>query len=284
MITDLIIKDSPAVPYLMGSTLMQTHPEGKIDLSLDKPNLLLGPNGSGKSALMKMLALRFLAYTTGFSAFDDAYVSSLGEINGLWGRENSWGQNWRYMPGVKCSTDEAPAVYFRPGMIPGDNTSLTHAMMCGYMDLAREVAHCVDNKSSGQGNQAMLEYAVAVMRGKAKLDKYQMQNWSHGDAPRDLKKDKGWVSDGHWQAETLKKKFGISAAPKMPVVLLDEPEQSLDVHAQMRLWSAIKDAPAHGVQVIVATHSPLPLLEPERYNFIETEPGYLAIANNLLNA
>lgn len=280
MLKKITFKANAAVPYLMGSELMVNRPDHSIELSTEKPNLLVGPNGSGKSAFIKTLALRFLAYTTGFSAFDNAYTSSVSEIDGLW-TEKSW-RTWAFMDGIECDTDNGPALYFRPGMIPGDNTSFTHAMMCGYSELARTFARRVEDKSSGQGVQAMLEHVIELLRGQIEHDTYEQVNWSYGTKPVKLKDTaSSWVSPSAYQAEVLKAMFGGSKAGTTPLVLLDEPEQSLDVHAQLQFWNTVRSC--NKVQVVIATHSVVPLMEPDRYNFIETVPGYLAEAVKLIN-
>jgi predicted ATP-dependent endonuclease of OLD family len=67
----------------------------------------------------------------------------------------------------------------------------------------------------------------------------------------------------------------------MPLVIMDEPEQSLDAVAELQLWIAISNAKT---QVIVATHSLFPFLRPDDFNIIEAVPGYCTVAQSALNS
>lgn len=66
-----------------------------------------------------------------------------------------------------------------------------------------------------------------------------------------------------------------------PLVIMDEPERSLDGLQEMKLWKAILDSKT--TQVIVATHSIFPILHPTLFNLIETENGYIKRLQKALN-
>jgi len=59
------------------------------------------------------------------------------------------------------------------------------------------------------------------------------------------------------------------------MILMDEPEQSLDVKAEAQLWSSLSKADCAKMQIIVATHSMYPLLHKDNFNLIEAEDGFV---------
>jgi predicted ATPase len=66
-----------------------------------------------------------------------------------------------------------------------------------------------------------------------------------------------------------------SNQPGPSAVLLDEPERSLDMDAQVLFWTEIIPKVAKVYQVIVATHSPLALFMPD-VNVVDLTSGYAA--------
>lgn len=268
-----------AVPHLPTSQLMLRH-GGKLRFSLAKPNVVVGPNGSGKSALLHTLALRFLASQTGQSSLDGRYLSDRDNEQ-LWSKPAGWGDAWEFMAGLTVATDDAPARYYRPGHIPGNEDSVTHAMMCGYMCEAKAYARLTEQKSSGQKSTALLDNVRPVLDGSALPTQYTLHNWSGGRTPS--KVDEPWRHRSPWesQADVLRGVFG-GVRGGVPVVLMDEPEQSLDALAELRLWKAIEAADCSKVQVIVATHSLYPLQHTRRFNVIEAADGYAAEVQALL--
>ncbi len=278
MIEKLAIKAFKGIPYLETSSLMQRH-GGKLKFSKTKPNVIVGPNGSGKSALMQSLALRHLAYFMGRSTLDDKYVTGR-DSEDFWTNASRWGNDWTYLQGLDCQMDGGPALYYRPGHIPGNESDYTHAMMVGYFEQAKAQARLVENKSSGQQSQALLDELLKALRGEALPQGFAQVNWRFGRAPRELNRAQ-WTGSYEYQAEVLKKMFPEGAGGT-PVVLMDEPEQSLDARAEMQLWQAVAQADCSQMQVIVATHSVYPLLHPKKFNIIEAEEGYAASVTELL--
>lgn len=282
MIRSVFVKGFTAIPYLETSKLMQ-HMGGKVKFSESKPNVIVGPNGSGKSALMKTLALRHLAYLTGTSRFENKYVDKLGGIKELWTEEKKdWTRDWAFMAGLDINTDNAPCVYYRPGMIPGDSISYTHAMCSfdGYFDYAKDEAQAVDDKSSGQVCQVLLARVKAMLDGKLLPTTLETMGWSYGLKARKFE-GSGRPMPWEEQAEELKRMF-TGEKPGIQSILLDEPEQSLDAVGELKLWKSIEQADTSKVQVIVATHSLHPFLHPERFNIIEAEDGYVDSVKSLL--
>lgn len=256
---------------------MKNHPDG-IQFDVARPNVVVGPNGAGKSALIGALALYSLSHFSWRSSLDRHY---LGEDK-FWAEGGWWRDMSEFLPGIGCDGDMAPALYYRPGHIPGNDDSVTAAMMCGYFELAKEYGRQTDKRSSGQGCLARLDAIRAFLRGEegeAKLAEYALDDWRAGRAP---KKMGACGSRYELRAEVLKARAAAGAKAlaggARPVVLMDEPEQSLDALAETRLWrelSACADrCPA---QVIIATHSLYPIMRPERFNLIEAVPGYIEL-------
>jgi predicted ATPase len=283
MISTCSFKEFAAVPYLETSSLAQTH-GGQVAFSSDRPTVLVGPNGSGKSALLTALALRFLAYFTGESTFDDKFVRST-ESKTWWSKSHEWRNDFTYLKGFSTTGDNAPALYYRPGHIPGNERCVTTAMMCGYFDEARAYDRAVKEKSSGQATQTLLEKALAALSGSCLPHEYLYRDWRAGKEPKDLRAwtaEARWLGDYDYQAEVLKVQF--ASTDGVPLILLDEPEQSLDALAEVKLWKLIEAADYRRIQVIVASHSLYPLLNPDSDSFhlIETEPGYCERVRGLI--
>ncbi|KWT98011.1 hypothetical protein APY03_0682 [Variovorax sp. WDL1] len=260
---------------------MQEHPKG-ITFSTKRPNVIVGPNGAGKSALLKTLALQTLSYQTGESAFDDNYTRGL-DSDDYWHQAGyRWSRDFRYLNGLEVATDGAPALYYQPGHIPGHDNSIAASMMCGYFDEARAYGTLIKDKSSGQRSQALLEKLKALLSGDKPTLSYQYVNWHGGTQPLAVDRLRD-ASDCTLRAEVLKKRYGNVAAGAVPVVLMDEPEQSLDAKAEALLWRQIADADMSRLQVIVATHSLYPMMHPEHFHLIEAVPGYVAEVQSLLS-
>lgn len=280
MITSAQFNGFTAVSHLVTSALFQKH-HGDFVFSLDKPNVIVGPNGSGKSALIQALALRFLCWFSDESSLDKNYIADrLAEA--WWTKTHAWRDEFVWLQGMQCATDNAFSYFYRPGHIPGNETSVTHAMMTGYMDEARAYARLVEDKSSGQQSQAVMEKLLAVLEGKPAPAQYGTRNWGYGRAPTELRQ-RGYVHSYDVKAEVLKDAYR-DAGPGIALMLMDEPEQSLDAQSELRLWKAIERSDCSKVQTIVATHSLYPLLHPERFNLIEAVDGYACTTRALLQA
>ena len=254
---------------------MQNH-KGALSFSTIKPNVIVGKNGTGKSALIETLALRFLAYFTGQSEFDGKYLTNK-DSKIWWTKKNKWGDDYAWLNGAVCKTDNGPALYYRPNHIPGNETGVVHAMMTGYFDEARAYARMTEKKSSGEKSKALLSGIIENLSGNNLPSEYKYRNWQFGKNPADLReryRKCGWVGEDDHQAEVLKSVYSPQEG-WMPIVLMDEPEQSLDALAEAELWKAIANTNCEKVQIIVAAHSLHPILNKGKYNIIETEPGFM---------
>ena len=271
MITQLRVRGFSGVPYLTTSALIKRHPQA-LSFSMDRPNVVVGPNGSGKSALLSTLAIRFLAYYTGESAFDNQYLTSR-ESEAWWSQTSDWRHDFTFLKGLDCETDNGPTLYYRPNHVPGNETSPTHALLMGYDGEARAYLDATRAKSSGQANQALLKRLHQALTGASFPVDYAEINWRYGREPIDLRTRDGWAGSMDYKAEALKAAYAQTQG--IPLVLMDEPEQSLDALAEAELWKTIEAVHCGRMQVIVATHSLYPLLHPERFNLIESTSGYI---------
>lgn len=269
------VKGFKAVPYLEKSAIMKAHPAG-ISFSQDKPNVIVGPNGSGKSALMTALAMRSLSFYVGESSFDDNYVTSNDSKDFWTDTEPSWRHQYEFLSGLNCVTDDGPAIYYRPDHVPGNHVDGMHAlMMGGYSDRANQYFRDAENKSSGQKSQSLLKKSVDLLSGKVTQLEYLYTNWHYGKTLKELDFGARHVASYERHAEHLKKQFGSVSPDAKPVLLMDEPELSLDARAEGHLWRQIEKADCSRMQVIVATHSWYPLMHPEAFTLIEAVPGYI---------
>lgn len=281
MIKTLKAENFKAIPYLETSALMSSHPDG-VKFSLTKPNVIVGPNGAGKTALMTSLSMLTLSHFTSGSALDDNYVLD-GDSKDWWAErteEKTWKRFWDYLPGLQVITDDGPAYFYRPAHMPGNEVGITHAMMLGYMDEARAYGKMTEKKSSGQQSTALLAKIVDCLDGSAVVPRHGSVHWRYGSVPKDL--GRGHAADYDKQANALLERFNAVAKDATPVILMDEPEQSLDALAELQLWKRIEAVDVSDLQVIVATHSLYPLMHPAAFNIIEAAPGYAAEVMGLL--
>lgn len=266
MITHIKATGFSAIPYLETSALMANHPDG-ISFSSEKPNVIVGPNGSGKSALLAALSLLTLSSQTGQSTFDGYYIH--GWRDELWKKGPYRCEPHEYLPGLDVVTDGGAALFYRPQHIPGNDHSVAAAMMTGYFEQAKAYGLATRSKSSGQQGQVLLERIIQVLRGLG-TPTFLTNQWDHGvEVPRKLA---GAEDPRRHRADVLLQRLGGNEPGRMPVVLMDEPEQSLDALAEAQLWHDIENCST--AQVIVATHSIYPFTCPERFNVIEAVPGY----------
>jgi energy-coupling factor transporter ATP-binding protein EcfA2 len=289
MFKKVLAKDFTAVPYLETSQLMLNHPEG-ITFSLDKPNVILGPMGSGKSAIMRALALHTLSYSVGESAFENMYVEKLTHFDDLWtdggykAYDEDVGSGWKFLAGLTGDFDVAPAVFYRPGAIPGDRSDLNEAFCFGYSDLAWAHRDATEEKSTGQGNLALLQKFMAALEEGFPSKDYKFVNWDWGKTrkTREQLRDRGNPMPWELQAEVLKARYLNVPKDVIPCAMADEPERSLDAKAQAQFWQKVAAADMSRIQVIVTSHSLYPILYPERFHIIETVPGWVKEVRDIM--
>lgn len=236
--------------------------------------MIVGPNGTGKSAVLDTIALRFLAYFYHQSALDWNYVNTMGDQAAWWGGRGHWRREYTWLPGLHCTTDQAPILYDRPGHLPGNETSVAAAMMTGYFDDARRYAEMTDQKSSGEQRRALLARVLRALQGDASAlpTDYVRVNWRARIPQR-----QGGRQEFPSEIDLVGEALQAMTRPEpqaVPLLVLDEPEQSLDALTEIALWRSIERCDTARMQVIVATHSLYPILHPSKFNIIEAEDGY----------
>lgn len=276
MITSITPKGFRAVSYLETAKIM----EGRdcIEFSTDKPNVIVGPNGSGKSALLNTLSMLTLTYYMDVSTFDQHYInmsdSDLFWLPPIVADTDRW--RWRddrlpYLHGLQYEGQLVPTLYYRPNRLPGNEHDVAHAMCMGYSEPARAMGALIRNKSSGQKSQAIQQRLLDVLSGAERL---KFETYRFGDPNKLEKIDRQFYSgDIPFKTNTFKQYYLSRVEDGRQLVIMDEPEQSLDLEAEIKLWHAIHNKADH-VQVICATHSLYPILNPQHFNIIETVAGY----------
>lgn len=284
MFTQIKIENFKGVPYLQTSDLVK-HKNGTIKLSTKKPNILVGPNGSGKSALLTALAIKTMSFFTGISQLDPKMTKTMHEHEDWWSTANSWPKEWEFLQGLTTKGDGAPASYYRPAHIPGNGESIAYSMMTGYFDEARAHGKLIDDKSSGQQCAALLKRLVDLLDGTRPLPQTFgfHKDWDKGALAR--QKKTAWSSPMPWDCKGAVLEAMADAAaenPGIPLVMMDEPEQSLDAKSEIGLWKSIRNADCTKMQLIIATHSMHPFMHPQAFNMIESVPGYIEEVQSLL--
>ena len=262
-----------AVSHLSATSLWKRHQARGLKLSVDKPNIIIGPNGSGKTALLTLISLQTLSHFTGATTLDDNYTRGLDSDK--WWSERTWSKDPVFLPGAQIDTDNAAALFYRPGHLAGNEDNIATAMMMGYFNEAKEFGKAVTSRSSGQGCQTLLGRVLKELESPAVDAAYGYANWTGEKAPRDLT-SKNWVGSWEYRAEVLKARMAAVKPTGVPMLILDEPEQSLDTRAELTLWKTIAKADCANRQIVVATHSLFPIMYPDRFNIIEAEKGYAA--------
>ena len=269
MLTKLsITEDFKAIPYLRDSKLMQTH-KNEIEFASDKPNVIIGQNGSGKTALLDTITLRFLCHFENHSRYKDSYIRTR-EADQWWSTTGGWRKNQVWLDGLSTDSDNAPAAYFRPNHIPGNEKDIVTALMVYDCDAAKEYGNRTENKSIGEKSIAMLADTYAILNGSKQLMAPNIPK------PRNVE----YKTEYDKRLEYFHANIHFNETGK-PLVIMDEPERSLDGLQEMKLWKAILDSKT--TQVIVATHSIFPILHPTLFNLIETENGYIKRLQKALN-
>jgi predicted ATPase len=238
--------------------LLTTH-SNKVSFSNDKINVLIGPNGSGKSTVIRHLAVRYLCLDRGYTSLDRGISE---RAYGSYFTEERW-RKATFMPGIDVDTANCIALYWAPGMKYGGWEMDTAAMMSGYSDEAKLRWEHTRKKSSGQGIQNQLEHHMEVIEGKRKLEFKQKLDY--------------YITQYHDEKlKAITPLFNDWEKTKT-IVLLDEPEQSLDMSKEIDFWDRLLNVDTGEIQMVIATHSLYPLISPkfkDKFNYIETVAGY----------
>lgn len=248
------------MPWL-GKTPLLVHNKGGVKFSKTKVNILFTKNGQGKSTLLKAIAAKTLCLLTGQQTNNSKGYDCFSDE--FWPKRNYFSRDREeFIKGLELrENDGGSFFYFSQDFIPGGYEGLTHAMMCGFSDEANAVHHVIDKKSSGQQTIGMFKRFMDIV------------NHPDNDKPLEIyvPKDDMYRTD---RSKIIKSMFS-KHTPNSRVIMLDEPDNSLDLVSQLQMWKTINQIDLTQTQVIVATHSIFPLLNPTKYNFITSDSTYL---------
>lgn len=236
-----------------------------IELSTTKPNILIGPNGSCKTTLLETLAMYTLCHDYGFTKLTDRSTRFCDE---LWQKEREeyyWSEE-HFMADVSIVGGMPFGTFISPDFKPCGALDWAHALCYGLGEDASDYFKKTDPVSSGQGMIAAIKGALALLKAK-QIPKIDM---SYVEECR-----QEWRSQSHMAKRGIKLAEHIGE-PTTMIGLFDEPERCLDLKAQLKFWKQVPALADDKHQIVISTHSILPLLDPDRYNFIEMEDGYLA--------
>lgn len=237
-------------------TTLLSKESNNVSFSEDKINLIIGPNGSGKSTLIKDLATRYICLDRGYTKLDRDIIERVYDPY-FKRKYDTWG-DYTFMDDPKVFTSNCAAVYWHPGFKFGGWDMDSAALMCGYSDEVRVRGKQTRNKSSGQGIYNQLDYIFEVMEGRRSLTV---------DIPVDP-----FLEEFKRKLEPIAPLFDKCDENKT-IVLLDEPEQSLDAFKEVAFWDRVLNVNLDNVQVVIATHSLYPLINSKfegKINVIET--------------
>lgn len=249
MIYKLSIKDAAQtpVPWLANIDAFKTRREFEFKPGL---NVLWGRNGSGKTSLTKVLARLLHCEQGGNPIVTHESLSELvgGSFSAIDVRK-----------GVAITHDGQGTRHFDPGHAVG-----LHGGGASFdWDFSMEgIANTMFKGSAGQTTMFRFDGLVnEVVVGDVPEVEWKVPREGAVGALGDRIKIATFFLQGNGD-------------PGQPTVLLDEPERSYDLNAQIGVWRLLR-AYADQVQFIVASHSLFALKIPDAH-YIELSPRYLA--------
>lgn len=265
------------VPHYTQTELFKNNPT--IKLSTEKVNVIVGPNGSGKSSLLQMLGDRFFATTAGVTSADRNYCDRFDYPNLFTNKKVSYRNDQVFAEGLSFEGSlSGLAYYYHPEFKPGNYDMLTAAMMCGFSKEVEVYRAATRHKSSGQQKSALLN---AILKHVTLFQSQnQVLNKNRWSGSLTASTEMPWnASESDVRRNIICQHLPTEFTEML--VLLDEPEQSLDTVSELRLWDTLinKDPAA---QIIVATHSLRPFMLADQVHFIEAVPGYVKSVQNLI--
>lgn len=240
-------------------------------------NVLYGPNGSGKSTILNVIAGHCGVKNGGWSRFPeprwsgktgDRFPASLVEqyVPGKCEADVGWDGTPTFLGHTKGDSD---SMALQPGYDAEDSED-------GMTSFEDQISIRFSHPSNGQLRMGKLHlWAEKIKQGGTKFD----------GIPKDRRVNSVW--EEHWRAWV---EYCVSLGQKGPrTILLDEPERSLSMEFQALVWqNLIFSAAKAGLQVIVATHSLVPVLLKGKRDMVwhDLEEGHgartLEVVNQLL--
>lgn len=220
-------------------------------------NILWGKNGSGKSSVLRLLAKMFHA-EAGRHTFI-THTSTHDLIPYKKGKD--------VFASCTIEHDNQGIMFYDPehrvGLVGG---------MAGF-DWDFGDAGIRSMMVKGSSGELVLHNMFSLLEGMKKGDKIAIK---YKDKPR-LKEGEELKGDSKRIAEFMK--GTLSDGP--PTFILDEPDRSIDIPNQLRLWLLLRKM-SEKAQIIVASHSTF-AVEITGANYIEFSGGYLGECRKAIN-
>ena len=247
MIERLIIHDKDNVPIEWWAKSKVLDPIRELNF---KPglNIVWAKNGTGKSSVLTLIARMFHAEQGRYSTITH---NSCQELFG----------NIKKLAGLPVASHDGQGIMHYN---PNHKVGLFGGMAAFDDDFGAEGVHAIFAMKASSGEQILNEVGKLVL--EAKKRKSTDPIW---------KANKTGGGDKHQRrVEAINTFFKPSIPRGQITMLLDEPDRSLDVTVQYKLWRTIFPNMAKEFQIIVATHCPFAVNVPGA-NYIELNQGYL---------
>ena len=220
-------------------------------------NILWGRNGSGKTSLTKVLARLFHCEQ------GNQPIVTRDSLNELVGGSHMVDVDLK--AGLKIRHDGQGVRHFDPSHAVG----LMGGMAAFDWDFGTEgITNAMFKGSAGQTTMFRFDRLInEIVAGVVPEVEWKFQR---------VERDSPWSPRIKLAASFLKG----NASKGQPTILLDEPERSYDLNAQVGVWRLLR-AYADEVQFIVASHSLFALKIPDA-NYIELSPRYLDLSATVL--
>lgn len=246
----------------------------KFEFSEDKINIIFGTNGCGKSSICKILAAYCSIKNGGWSRVVDNHdmvvvfekIKFPDAFHRLSPGECKADVEWDGTPTFFLHMEAGQPAFFV------DDASQSDDGISSYMD---QIAVCVGKPSQGT---LRLSKLLKLKKSLNEIPKLKISSKLY-----DEKNDK-WSCNKEWQKLPSACYDYIKSLPRngKPTVILDEPDRSLSIEAQILLWTTFIPYIATRFQVIVATHCFVPLISKLDFNFIEMEKDYLSKSRKMI--
>jgi energy-coupling factor transporter ATP-binding protein EcfA2 len=265
------------VPFLQGKKQIEFNPG---------LTLVFGPNGSGKSTILVAIAKALCAWQGGVSKLTEA---SIGDY-----RERSIKEKG-LLDGVLPNHDGRGVLFIDPTKAPGVHSSyiddefgfeqirdmLASRASAGQVTLGRVqgLFESIEDPSLvpfpdtsfalRSMNDLWMDWAKRIeqiLRGSGPLPPSFLQPEPKGKKPKRIR-----PVQSSKKPEPPKR----GPDPRIPTIILDEPDRSLSIPWAANLWANLASkVDKDKIQIIAATHCPFAIDLPG-VTYLETEPGYL---------
>lgn len=232
-------------------------------------NVMLGPNGSGKSTIIGLAAAYTGCHEHGWSSAVPP-EDSRHSFDMLTSREPYPDKLHLAAPGrctAKVAWDGSPSYLFSATFVDVPKPWLDGSL--------EQITDILTSRSASSG-QLRLMKLVRVAKDIPNMPNLVAKPNSRLNEPRlamarDFAKYVKSIRRRGWKLN--------------PTILFDEPDRSLGLAEQLDLWTrVVQSLLVRNFQVIIASHSPLPLVLDVEATLVEMVPGYADRCRELLRA